>query len=290
VDSNLSRNRPELTVVIPVYNQAQYVHQSIDSVLGQTARDFETIVVDDGRLDHTTNVIASYGARIRTIRKPNGGGASALNAGIKMARGEWIAWLSADDVWDPAKLALQMNVAAGSTAIALVYTDFIYIDEMGREIRRHHAADLRGRRRRLARLVRDNYINGSTVIFRKEVLEDVGMLDERDRYSPDFDLWFRIAARHELAHVPMPLVKYRLHAGQSSAHTLAMQRAHDDVVARRVRQLDAATGTLCLASYLVALVGRIPFQLKKPGRDRGTSLSAIMRNNARFLITLVRER
>ena len=288
VEPPLGRNLRNVTVVIPVFNQAQYLRESIDSVIGQTWRDFEIVVVDDGSTDDTPNVIATYGARIRTLRKPNGGGASAVNAGIGMARGEWVAWLSADDVWEPTKLALQMNVAARSPTIALVYSDFLYIDESGRVLRQHRSAGPRGRRRSLARLVRDNYINGSTVLVRKKVLDDVGMLDEGDLYSPDFDLWFRIATLYELAYVPVPLVRYRLHAGQSSSHTSEMQQAHDQVVARRVRQLDLVTGAFCLASYLVALVGRIPFQLKKPGRDRGASLSDIMRNNGRFFVALVR--
>src|SRR2546427_2800360 len=263
----VASNLRNVTVVIPVFNQARYLRESIDSVMGQTWRDFEVVVVDDGSTDETPNVIASYGARLRGIRKVNGGGASAVNAGIAVAQGEWVAWLSADDIWEPTKLALQMDVVARSTTVALVYGDFVYIDECGRVLGQHRSAVPRGRRRRLARLVRDNYINGSTVLVRKKVLDDVGMLDEGDRYSPDFDLWFRIATLHDLAHVPMPLVKYRIHAGQSSSHTSAMQRAHDRVVARRVRQLDTVSGAICLASYMIALVGRIPFQLKKPGRD-----------------------
>src|SRR2546428_6068372 len=185
----------------------------MDSVLEQPWRDFEIVVVDDGSTDDTPSVIASYGAQIRSIRKPNGGGSSAVNAGIAIAQGEWVAWLSADDIWEPTKLALQMDVAAQSPTIALVYADFVYIDESGIELRQHRTADPGGRRRRLAHLVRDNYINGSTVLVRKKVLDDVGKLDESDPYSPDFDLWFRIASLYELAHVPVPLVTYGLPAG-----------------------------------------------------------------------------
>src|SRR5712692_1331271 len=99
---------PEVSAIIPVYNQERYLREAIDSVLAQTYHDFELLVVDDGSTDATPETIASYGPGIRAFRKTNGGGASALNLGIRQARGGWIGWLSSDDIWEPSKLARQM--------------------------------------------------------------------------------------------------------------------------------------------------------------------------------------
>src|SRR5256885_13277506 len=104
----IRRTTPTVSVVMPVYNGGPFLRQSLDSILAQSYPDFEVIVVDDGSTDDTPQILASYGSRIRTYRKPNGGGASAINYGIGQAHGEWIAWLSADDLWEPTNLERQV--------------------------------------------------------------------------------------------------------------------------------------------------------------------------------------
>src|SRR5438094_950378 len=100
---------------------------SSKKILAQTYSDFETIVVDDGSTDDTPQILASYGPGIRAFRKPNGGGASAINLGIGRARGEWIAWLSADDLWEPTNLERKMATIEEDPFIGLLYSDFATI-------------------------------------------------------------------------------------------------------------------------------------------------------------------
>ncbi len=104
---------PAVSVVIPAYNAAWCVRKAIDSVLAQDFRDFEVIVVNDGSTDDTAAVLAGYGDAIRVIDQPNGGMSSARNAGIRAARGEFIAFLDADDWWLPGKLGRQVELLRG---------------------------------------------------------------------------------------------------------------------------------------------------------------------------------
>jgi glycosyltransferase involved in cell wall biosynthesis len=100
---------PTVSVVIPTYNREQLVTLTIDSILRQTYKDFEVIVVDDGSTDSTPKVLQSYGDRIRAIRQDNTGVSGAINTGIKAAQGEWIGIVGSDDEWMPEYLEWQMN-------------------------------------------------------------------------------------------------------------------------------------------------------------------------------------
>ena len=250
-----------ISVVIPVYNDETYLSKAIDSVLAQTFRDFEVIVVDDGSTDGTPEVIASYGGRLRSFRKPNGGGASALNLSIRQAAGEWIAWLSSDDEWMPEKLSRQMTVADGDASAGLVYTDFVKVDSEGRILGEVVTDPGRTQNETRLRLVRGCFINGSTSLIRRDVFETLGLFDEGDRLTPDYDLWFRIVERYRVVRVPEILVRYRVRPGQASSKIAAMEHATNRVLARALRRMGTPIGallaTLCLRDRLVNLPWRI---------------------------------
>src|SRR6266545_3624012 len=117
------RQSPRVSVVMPAYNAAPTVGQALDSVLSQTFRDFEVVVVDDGSTDHTREVLAGYGDRIRMFDKVNEGKpASTRNLGVREARGELVAFLDADDCWRKEKLERQVGVFDGRHDVGLVYT------------------------------------------------------------------------------------------------------------------------------------------------------------------------
>ena len=103
---------PLTSVIIPVFNREQSLRAVLDSVLAQTCRDFELIVVDDGSTDGSLAIMKSYGERIRPISQRNAGAGAARNAGIRAAQGRWIAFLDSDDVWRPEKLATQLKFMA----------------------------------------------------------------------------------------------------------------------------------------------------------------------------------
>jgi len=121
----------KVSVAIATYNRARYIRQAIESVLNQTMTDFEVIVVDDGSTDNTVDVIADYRDRIRFVRTENGGPARARNMGMAMARGEYICWLDSDDLFHPAKLAVQVAVLDARPELGMVWTDCTAFDDQG---------------------------------------------------------------------------------------------------------------------------------------------------------------
>src|SRR5436305_4940478 len=123
-----------VSVIIPAYNYARYIAEAIDGALAQTHAPLEVIVVDDESTDDTPRVLAGYGDRIRTIRQPNGGAAAARNTGMAAARGEYVAFLDADDVWLPRKLELQLQRFEADPDLGLVHCAMEVIDREGRTV------------------------------------------------------------------------------------------------------------------------------------------------------------
>ena len=206
---------PLVSVVIPVYNGANYLREAIESALSQAYPNLEVVVVDDGSTDETWAIIQSYGARVVGLRKENGGVASALNAGIRRAQGPLVAWLSHDDIFLPGKLARQAEFMLAHPEAALCYTDFEIIDATGARLATvrtpwEPARALPGA------FLRDMYINGSTTMLRKTCFEQCGGFDERLAHTQDLEMWLRLAEQGELGHLPEVLIQSRSHAGQGS--------------------------------------------------------------------------
>ena len=122
---------PKVSVIIPTYNRANYLSRAIDSVFDQTYQDFEVIVVDDGSMDNTKEVLAKYNSKIRYFYQENRGVSTARNVGIREARGEWIAFLDSDDIWLPKKLELQSNITKTYSEVQAISTDAELFDETG---------------------------------------------------------------------------------------------------------------------------------------------------------------
>ena len=125
---------PEVTVVIPSYNGVRYLGEAIESVLAQTHRSLETVVVDDGSVDETRALVARYGDRVRYLHQENRGLAAARNTGIRAARGTYLAFLDHDDRYLPEKIARQVAVFRERPPVGLVHTGWHFIDEHGRRV------------------------------------------------------------------------------------------------------------------------------------------------------------
>lgn len=256
-------------MVIPVYNQERYLGAAIDSVLAQSFRDFELIVVDDGSTDRTPDVMARFGPQIRPVHKPNGGNASALNAGIREAGGRWIGWLSSDDLWEPTKLERQLEALRVHPEAALAYTDVLVIDGEDHVLYRRSYPSPQTARARLRLLLRTCYINGSTVLVRRDVLDRVGPFDERDRLASDHDMWLRIAERFDVLHVPEALVRYRVHGAQLSKKGALMERGGKRAAMRSVRRVGAGLGLEVLLLRLWDELSSIPWMSRGSGGGYG---------------------
>lgn len=208
---------PKVSIVIPVYNGSDYLREAVDSALAQTWRNVEVIVVNDGSDDggRTEEIARSYGERIRYFRKENGGVASALNRGIAEMTGEFFAWLSHDDLYPPARIATQVEAMRNAGRTVILYGDYGTIDGAGRRTGTTRVGFIREQDFRMA-LVLDIPVNGCTVLVPRSCFGGEGPFDERLRATQDYDLWFRLAGRHEFLHMRTELLLSRNHPGQGT--------------------------------------------------------------------------
>ncbi len=216
---------PLVTVVIPTYNTARYLREAIDSVLAQTYSPVELVVVDDGSTDETPALVRAYANRLRYHRQENRGFANALNTGIRLAHGEWIAWLSADDAFLPPKLERQVHHLSHHPEIAVSYTAYYEINESGRRLREVRVRPPYDNHVTPRHLLDCCYVNGSTCLFRRHVFETSGFFDERLGPSADWEMWMRIAHGFRFGYWPEPLVCYRVHPHMTSRRADLMERS-----------------------------------------------------------------
>jgi glycosyltransferase involved in cell wall biosynthesis len=218
---------PAVSVVIPCYNGADYLREAVGSVLAQTFKSYEILIVDDGSTDQTPQIIAELAAahpgRIRGIAQKNGGTASALNTGIRHAAGNLVAWLSHDDCFESDKLTIQTDFLASHPDCVGVYSDYTVIDAAG-QINGLRRAPCYPPETAVRHFLQCVYINGSTLLIEKRCLEEAGLFDEGLRYTQDALMWARLLYRYRLGHVARPLTRYRMHARQGTGRRAAMRR------------------------------------------------------------------
>ena len=182
-----------VSVIIPVYNSSKYIQKAIDSVLAQTYNNYEIIVVDDGSTDNTKAILEQYKDKIHYIYQENQGSAAARNTGIKLAQGELVAFLDADDLWSmPEKLEKQVACFAADPDLGGVNTGWRIIDGAGKHLKTvqpwHKAPTLD-----LETWLKKKCVRTSAMIFRREWLEKVGGFDPEIRQSHDVDLILRLS-------------------------------------------------------------------------------------------------
>ncbi len=223
-----------VSVIVPAYNAAPFIAQTIQSVLGQTYRDFEVIVVNDGSPDTVDleRELAPYTDRITYLTQPNAGPSSARNLGIRTARGEYVALLDSDDFWMPNFLARQMQILQADPAIDLLYSNGVIIGDVayaGRELMSMAPSDGPITFERVVSA--ECTVLTSCVVVRRQTVIAAGLFDERFRRSEDFHLWSRLAFRGaRIACHRDVLVQHRRREGSLSDDRLAMAEAAIDVL------------------------------------------------------------
>jgi glycosyltransferase involved in cell wall biosynthesis len=219
---------PELvSVIMPVYRGERYVAAAIESVLAQTYRSFELVIVNDGSPDGSAREIARFlpNPQIRYIEQQNTGVAAARNTGIAAATGELIGLLDQDDLWLPDKLARQVTYLASHPEIGLVHSRVECIDAAGHPrscigaIWVHPYEGLCA-----GRMLLGSGIAPVTVLVRSTCIEDVGGFDQRFAPADDWELWMRVARRHSLGFLDEVTARYRFHGQNISGDQLIMQR------------------------------------------------------------------
>jgi glycosyltransferase involved in cell wall biosynthesis len=216
------------------YNAERWLHESIDTVLNQSFRDFELLLIDDGSTDRTPEIIEKYRAideRIVAVRKPNTGLADSLNKGIEIARGTWIARLDADDLCEPTRLEEQVDFLNRNPAVVLLGTGFVEINERGEPYRTHaYPAE---HERLVYSLERSRaFFPHSSAMYRTDLAREIGGYNARIHRAEDVRLWLEFATRGKIAALPQLLLKIRKHPNQISNDSKGVRQYYDGRSAR----------------------------------------------------------
>lgn len=213
---------PKVSVVIPAYNAMAFLPETLESVLKQTFTDFEVLIVNDGSSDHIVkwaNEITDL--RVKLISQKNQRVSAARNTGIANAQGEYIAFLDADDLWEPTKLEKQVRCLDDKPEVGLVYTWTLLVDQDNNSTGRVYASHAEGNVWEEV-VTNDMIASGSSPMVRRSCFEAVGVFDCNLAYAPDRDMWVRIASRYPFAVIKEPLLRYRQIPNSFSRNSQAM--------------------------------------------------------------------
>ncbi len=198
---------PRISIVLPCYNQAHFLPETLNSVFAQTYQDFELILVNDGSTDGTSEVVADYRERhtFIVVEQANQGLPGALNAGFRRARGEYLTWTSADNILLPNMLEVLSTTLDRTPSVGLVYADRNLITHEGVDLGRFDLPDYDP-----ALLLHVNLVH-CCFLYRSECMARVGLYDPEFVYGEDWEYWIRISEHYSMKRVPVALYCYRLH-------------------------------------------------------------------------------
>ena len=217
VVSGLKNNKMKVSVIIPVYNSEKYIEQTIDSVLNQTYKNIEIIVINDGSIDNTEKILESYVNKnqIIYIKKENGGPAAARNLGIKQAQGEYVAFLDSDDIWEPNKIEEQIKLTAKQKEPVVIFSKRFLLPSLKHDDTKLFSGYI------YKNLIKNNFITNSSVFIDRKIINDIGQINESPTLFAieDYEYWLRISKKYCFFYVDLPLVGYRIHEKQINKTT-----------------------------------------------------------------------
>jgi glycosyltransferase involved in cell wall biosynthesis len=190
-----NQNFPLVTIIIPVYNGANYLKKAIDSALYQSYSNIEVLVVNDGSTDNgeTEQIALSYSG-IKYLNKENGGVSSALNYGINNSDGEWIYWLSHDDMYDQFRVENDMEIAINNSNARIIYSDVIKIDAEDKVLNKifYGTSNIT----RISQLIENDFLHFCAISFKREVINEVGYFNEDNRTMQDVEMVLKMACSY----------------------------------------------------------------------------------------------
>lgn len=222
---------PLVTIITPTYNRAAFLPKAIESVLEQTHRSFEFLIVDDGSTDNSAEILDHYAtrdSRVRIFRQENQGQSVARNKAIAKAKGDYICFLDSDNYWPESKLEQQLSVFDRNLDIDIVYGDIVTIDEHGHEVSRNNMSRYSGN---IARwMLRDNCVSMNTAMAKRHCFEELGAMSGQRRVADDYDLWLRFSARFTFLYEPEYWAYYRVMDDQISTDKTARFDSNEAII------------------------------------------------------------
>ena len=220
----------KISVIIPTFNRKHTLQRAIDSVLAQTFKPYEIIIVDDGSKDGTKEWLLQNYPSVQYIHQPNNGVSSARNKGIQISQGSWIALLDSDDEWMPEKLEYQSRFIEVNRNSSFCHTNEIWIRNGVRvnQMKKHkkYGGDIFKHCLDICR------ISPSSSIIKKDVFEEVGAFDESLTVCEDYDLWLRVTAKFNILFLDEPLIK------KYGGHLDQLSRVPEGIEQYRIRSLE----------------------------------------------------
>ena len=265
----------KVTVAIATYNMANYLTAAIDSALAQDQDDIEIVVVDDGSTDDTREVVSRYGRKVRYAYQENAGVANTYNRALELAKGDYVHFLDADDVLTPSVLRRLAALLDESPSAGLAHGEALVMDAGGKVCGTRAApASYDGRRvipsaEAFKELLRGCHITTSALMLRKSVLGKVTPFRQKSVPGEDWDMWLRVSAEYDVAHLPISACYYRVHDSSiTSAYTV------ERVVRSHLYTLDTIFGNPTfryahLRNYAYACLDRTIARVAARARERG---------------------
>lgn len=237
----MPETNPLVSIIIPNYNHAQYIEDAIHSVLRQTYRNVETIVVDDGSRDNSREVIAAFGDTVRAVFQQNQGLSAARNTGITASRGEFIGVLDADDMYEPDFVETLVTALQSQSDADGIYCGYRFVDHVNQPLPQIEAREIAPEKLYWA-LVDGNFLVPESMFVRKRCYDAVGLFDTSLRALEDLDMWLRITSRFKVIHTTKILTRHRILPGSMSTDPTRQFENRLQVVKKNFGAEPAPTG------------------------------------------------
>jgi len=233
-------NDLKVSIITPSYNQGKFIGRTIDSILNQSYKNIEYIVMDGGSTDETVRILKKYSNKIIWKSKKDNGQSEAINKGLKMASGEIVAFLNSDDTYEPEAIAKVVNFFQNNPKIKWVYGKCRIVDENDIEIRKpitlYKNFLLKKYNYRI--LLTENYISQPATFWRKNLHDEIGYLNEREHYTMDYEFWLRIGKKYKAGVINDYLANFRMYSSSKSGSLVNPQFKDELRIAKKFSQGD----------------------------------------------------
>lgn len=213
---------PFFSIIVPTYNQAKYLGEALDSIIGQTDADWEAVIVNDGSTDGTADILETYAqkeSRFRIIHQKNGGTGSALNTALKEAKGQWVCWLSSDDVFEINKLQIHRKWINDYPNFKFFFSQCRQlVGTSGKIVNSNFSSDkaIPPIELQIIEMFKKNYVAGNSICISRESWMKTGFFNEQLKYAQDYDMWLRLMIEYRALFIPKNTYLQRIYPGQES--------------------------------------------------------------------------